>query len=139
MNYHVYHRRIAFHETDMMGVVHHSNHIKFYEEARVDWMRAVNLIDVHIPRGKLVLAVTETKSRYLRTLRFEDEIEVRVQAKMEGARVFFQYAVFNKITGEKAAEGMTELVPLDEALKPTRLPVAARAVFQAQPWTPEGL
>ena len=30
----VFKRRVAYHETDALGVVHHSNHIKYFEEAR---------------------------------------------------------------------------------------------------------
>jgi acyl-CoA thioester hydrolase len=33
-----YIHKIQFYETDAMGVVHHSNYIRFFEEARVDFM-----------------------------------------------------------------------------------------------------
>ena len=31
-------RKINYYETDKMGVVHHSNYIRFMEEARCDWL-----------------------------------------------------------------------------------------------------
>lgn len=33
-----YIRRAAYYETDRMGIVHHSNHIRYFEEARIDFM-----------------------------------------------------------------------------------------------------
>ena len=36
-----YERRINYYETDKMGIVHHSNYIRFFEEARLDMMKKV--------------------------------------------------------------------------------------------------
>ena len=38
-----YERRINYYETDKMGIVHHSNYIRFFEEARLDMMKKVGL------------------------------------------------------------------------------------------------
>ena len=34
-----YRRRVRYYETDRMGVVHHSNYLRFLEDARMDWIR----------------------------------------------------------------------------------------------------
>ena len=39
----VYTRKAHYHETDQMGVVHHSNHVKWMEEARVAFMDELGL------------------------------------------------------------------------------------------------
>lgn len=33
-----YKHKIHYYETDQMGIVHHSNYIRWFEEARVDYM-----------------------------------------------------------------------------------------------------
>lgn len=38
MDYRIYERRAQYYETDQMGVVHHSNYIRWFEEARVFFM-----------------------------------------------------------------------------------------------------
>ena len=38
-----YIREINYYETDKMGVVHHSNYIRFLEEARCRWMKELGL------------------------------------------------------------------------------------------------
>ena len=34
-----YQHTVQYYETDKMGIVHHSNYIRWFEEARIDWMR----------------------------------------------------------------------------------------------------
>ena len=38
-----YIRRANYYETDQMGIVHHSNYIRYSEEARIELMRQVGL------------------------------------------------------------------------------------------------
>ena len=39
-----YIRKAQYHETDKMGIIHHSNYIKWMEEARIDkWLWAVRI------------------------------------------------------------------------------------------------
>ena len=39
-----YIREINYYETDKMGIVHHSNYIRFLEEARCRWMKELGLV-----------------------------------------------------------------------------------------------
>ena len=38
-----YERKINYYETDRMGVVHHSNYIRFLEEARCYWLQSIEM------------------------------------------------------------------------------------------------
>ena len=44
MSFFLYKRTVHFYETDMMGIVHHGNYLRYYEEARVAWADARGLI-----------------------------------------------------------------------------------------------
>ena len=39
----IFERKINYYETDRMGVVHHSNYIRFLEEARCDWLEKAGM------------------------------------------------------------------------------------------------
>lgn len=39
----VFERTINYYETDKMGVVHHSNYIRYLEEARCFWLNKVGM------------------------------------------------------------------------------------------------
>ena len=38
-----YSRSVNYYETDQMGIVHHSNYIRYFEEARLQWMDEIGL------------------------------------------------------------------------------------------------
>lgn len=130
-----YHRRVAYHETDAMGVVHHSNHIKYFEEGRVAWLREKGLIEIHSPLGPYTFAVVDLDIQYSKPALFEDMLEVWVQGKMDGARIVFQYALWSDRAKSVLAHGKTTLVPLGQDLIPTRLPVAVRNLFNHEEWS----
>ncbi len=126
--------RVAYHETDAMGVVHHSNHIKYFEEARVDFLRNKNLMSQHHPDGPLVFAVVELWTKYFKTARFDEELEVWTQARLNGLRIEFQYALFSRRTKTFIAQGTTQLIALGADLKPKRLPTEFTDAFASEGW-----
>jgi acyl-CoA thioester hydrolase len=132
-----YQRRVQFYETDLMGVVHHSNYLRFLEEARVAWGHAYNLIKFDQPETAAHFAVLETQVRHLKPLRFGDEILVEVEAKREGARILFQYRIFKEKDKEKeiVCLGRTEHIPLGPDLKPLKLNQDIRKTLEKSTWT----
>lgn len=130
-------RRVAYHETDAMGVVHHSNHIKYFEEARVEWLRAKGMIGIHTPYGPYTFAVLELQNRYYKMARFDDELEVWVQSRLKGAKILFQYALWSKRLEAFIADGTTTLIPLNEEMRPTKLPSEVVDIFRAEKWDEE--
>ena len=38
MTLQTYRHEVKYYETDKMGITHHSNYIRFMEEARIDWL-----------------------------------------------------------------------------------------------------
>ena len=38
-----YQHKVQYYETDQMGIVHHSNYIRWFEEARTDYMERLRL------------------------------------------------------------------------------------------------
>ena len=43
----IYKREINYYETDKMGVVHHSNYIRYLEEARSKWLKELKIPMLH--------------------------------------------------------------------------------------------
>ena len=121
-------RRVAYYETDAMGIVHHSNYVRYFEDARVDWMRTSGLINFHVPDGDFVFAVLELTCHFQRPLKFNDLFTVSVMAKLDGVRIRLSYEITND--DHEIASGTTVIVPLDSQFKPARLPAAARAIFK---------
>ncbi len=131
-----YSRRVAFADTDAMGVVHHVNYVKYFEEARVGWMRARGLEKNHYPQSDMCLAVIESQCRHLRPLRFDEEIKIYVQVRGEVLKIYMQYVIVPTLNeSEWSAVGQTILVPLNKVLKPIRVPQELRQQLEKEKWT----
>jgi acyl-CoA thioester hydrolase len=128
----VYERRVAFSDTDAMGVVHHANYLRFCEEARVAWMRARGLSETHYPHTEKVLAVLNYRVWHLHPATFEDVLRIRVQVRRDRLKIQFQYAIYKD--DERIAEAETVHVPLDGDLRPVRPDPRLIHVLENEAW-----
>ena len=130
-----YHHQVQFYETDLMGIVHHSNYLRFFEEARVAWAHHAGMIDYQKPETASSLAVLETQVRHLRPCFFGDQLQVDVQVRNEGIRIFFQYRLQNKTQNTVSAVGVSVHACLNKQLKPTRLQPEFLKILEKEKWT----
>ncbi len=81
---HIYPLRIYHQDTDMLGMVHHANHIKFMERARSEWLleQGIDLNDLH--QQGIYFVVHSIQIKYLKTIRFHDKIEIITEMKRVG-------------------------------------------------------
>jgi acyl-CoA thioester hydrolase len=113
-----YQRRVAFSDTDAMGVVHHANYLRYVEETRVAWMRERGLSHTHFPQSDKVMAVLHYQVWHLRPATFDDLLRVQLQVRRIGLKIQFQYAIYKGDV--RIAEAETLHIPVDKELKPVR-------------------
>jgi len=132
-----YHHRVQFYETDLMRIVHHSNYLKFYEEARVAWAHERGLLDYQKLESAFSLAVIETRVFHHKPAVFGDHLKIEVKAKLEGIRMIFAYRILRD--EDVISTGKTVHATLDLNLKLIRPPQNIRSVFNKEaelnPWT----
>ena len=75
-NIKIYRRKVHYYETDQMAIVHHSNYIRWFEEARIDFLEQIGLPMSEIERQKVQIPVLSVTSHYKTMTRFEDEVLV---------------------------------------------------------------
>jgi acyl-CoA thioester hydrolase len=123
---------VQFYETDLMGIVHHSNYLRFFEEARVAWAHEQGIIDYQKPESAAYFAVIETHVKHLRPARFGDHLTVQTQARLKGARIEFEYKCFNQ--ADLLTEARTVHASLDQQLKLIRPPLTLKQKMENAPW-----
>lgn len=74
-----YRHEVKYYECDRMGITHHSNYVRFMEEARVDWMDQVGYGFDRMEAEGVVSPVVEVECRYRNTTTFKDVIEISVK------------------------------------------------------------
>lgn len=136
-----FHRPISYYETDAMGVVHHSNYLRIFEDARVAWLREKGLAKTHQPHADVVYAVVDVHCRFRRPLRFGDTVIVKVQVKQERAKFMFRYALYKKTDIKDQDDdgvvciGHTLHVAIDQKFKITKPPDELLEIIKEESWT----
>ena len=115
--------RVRFVETDMMGVVHHSNYLRWFEMARVEYLRRANVLLPELIQAGILFPITDVQCKYIQSAHF-DEL-VRVEAVLEDfsrAKLCFRYKVWRDEDHVLLAEGSTQNVFTGNNGRIVRLP-----------------
>ena len=109
MEYKPYIHNAKYYETDQMAIVHHSNYIRWFEEARIDWMNQIGIDFRDVEAMGIVVPVVSVSCQYKRVTRFGDDVAVTAALKFyNGIRFAFTYEVRDVHTGELNATGESE-------------------------------
>ena len=73
-----YQHEVKYYECDRMGVTHHSNYIRFMEEARVDWLDQLGFGFDKIEAENVFSPVISATCEYKRPTTFKDVIDIEV-------------------------------------------------------------
>lgn len=115
--------RVEYHHTDQMGIVHHSNYIKFFEAARTEWLRAVGLSYAEMERRGVMMPIVDVSVHYKQPAYYDELIRVRaIVEELPMARMHFKYEVRGE-DGRDIATGSTTLGFIDKITRrPHRAP-----------------
>lgn len=117
-----YERKINYYETDRMGVVHHSNYIRFLEEARCNWLESIGLPFATLEENGITIPVLAVNCDYKHHVTFNDVIIVEMVVKeYTGVRMTVQYKIINKNTSDIVLVGETKHCFTNKNLRPINL------------------
>ncbi|MBQ8510193.1 MAG: acyl-CoA thioesterase [Clostridia bacterium] len=102
-----YVHKVDYYETDKMGITHHSNYIRWFESARIDFLDQLGISFAALEDSGLGSPVLSVSCEYRSPARFGDTVQVAVKLmECGGIRFRFAYAV-TLPDGTLAAEGET--------------------------------
>ena len=103
-----YIRKVQYHETDKMGIVHHSNYVKWMEEARIDYLEKAGYSFAQMEADGMISPLVSVECRYLRPTTFGDAVRIEVRmTEFTGVRLIISYRMFNTASGEEVCSGTT--------------------------------
>lgn len=106
--------KVRFVETDMMGVVHHANYLRWFEMGRVAYLRACGIALGELMDADIIFPITEVEVKYKNSCTFDDEFEVQTSmSAFNKAKMDFTYRVIRLRDGAVAVEGHTRNVFTD--------------------------
>ena len=108
-----YRHRVQYYETDRMGLTHHSNYIRWMEEARIDFMSQLGFPYARMEGEGVISPVRSVQCSYRKGTTFDDEIEINVSvADMNGVVLTIAYDMRNA-AGEQVCSARSEHVFLN--------------------------
>ena len=76
-----YSRKVHYHETDRMGITHHSNYIRWMEEARIEFLDSIGCSYALMEEEGIVSPVVGVRCEYKRSTTFDDAVTIAVSLK----------------------------------------------------------
>ena len=87
---------VQYYETDRMGITHHSNYIRWMEEARVAFLAEIGWDYAKLEDMGIVSPVLNISCDYKKTTTFSDEISIDVTIReFRGVKLFLTYVMKN--------------------------------------------
>ena len=117
--------RVPYADTDSMGIVYHTNYIKYFEVGRTEFLREAGYSYARLEDSGIWLPVASVFCEYRSPARYDDLLEVCTWVgKFKSATIIMAYEIYRKNDGELLARGETKHPITDNKLKPVRLRVA---------------
>ncbi|MBO4402537.1 MAG: YbgC/FadM family acyl-CoA thioesterase [Bacteroidales bacterium] len=104
-----YLHQVKYYETDKMAVAHHSNYIRWMEEARVDLLEKIGFSYDKMEAMGVVSPVFSVQCAFKRPCRFNDMVRIETRmVRYTGVRFVIAYKMTLLENGKLLAEGETE-------------------------------
>lgn len=89
-----YRHTIQYYETDKMGITHHSNYIRFMEEARISFLKNAGFPYEKFEEEGVISPVVSITCDYKKTTTFPDELAIEVVvAEVSPVKFKLQYTM----------------------------------------------
>lgn len=125
-----FYRTALYYETDKMAVVHHSNYLRWLEEARLDFLSQAGLPYDKMEKDGIMIPVLSASCQYKYAVRFNDTVCIKMKLEdFTGLKFKISYRVTDKETGEIRLIAETAHFFVDNNFKPIRIKNAAPKIY----------
>lgn len=114
-----YIHKVNYYETDKMGITHHSNYIRFMEEARMSFLTEIGYPMTKLEAGGITSPVVSVNCEYKHPTTYSDEIEIEVAlTQYTGVKLSLSYVMRNADNGVIVAVASSSHCFIDEKGRP---------------------
>src|SRR5271163_2688434 len=113
--------RVRYAETDRMGLLHHANHLVYFEQGRTELLRSMGLSYKDLEDQGYLLVLTRVQVRYKSPAWYDDLLTLRtIVTRTSLVKIEHRYELLR--SGKLLAEGETTLGCVDKNGKVQVLP-----------------
>lgn len=111
-----YIRKANYYETDQMGIIHHSNYIRWFEEARTDYMDQLGFGYDKAMEAGIDFMLLNVQCSYKSMVRFNDIVKIIPSiSQLSPSRMTITYQIINVKSEELCCIGSTSHCYFDNA------------------------
>lgn len=123
--------KVQYYETDQMGIVHHSNSIRWFEEARTWMMDEMQFGYEKMEAMNILVPVLEASAKYVSMVKFGETVEISTRIiQFTGVKMVIEYEIRDAANGELRTTGQTKHAFLDkDSYRPISLKRNHKEVF----------
>lgn len=116
-----YIRQVHYYETDQMGIVHHSNYVRWMEEARLAHFNQYVINYAELESMGIIIPVVGVSCSYKKTITYGDTVKMYSRISyFNGVKAVYEYTFYLEDEKKPSFIGSTKHCFLDER---TRKPV----------------
>ena len=121
---------VRFAETDLMGIVHHSQYVVWLEEGRSDFMRRKGFTFDQWQAANIGFAVSEMNLRYHAPAHYSERVTVRTWIEaLRSRQIVFGYEVINADSQQLLLTGTVKLIAVDGQNQVRTIPLGAQKLL----------
>ena len=114
-----YIHKVQNYETDQMGIVHHSNYIRWFEEARCDLLDYMGVGFADLEKQGIISPILSVEADYLRMVYYGDTVSIDAYIKeYNGIKLIVGYEVKDDRTGMVHCRGTSKHCFIDKTGRP---------------------
>jgi acyl-CoA thioester hydrolase len=115
--------RTIYADTDAMGIVYHTNYIRWFEIGRTELFRDLGILYAEVEKAGFNLPLTQVFCHYLLPARYDDIIEVITDIEyLKRASIKFTYRIWNENLQNLITEGYSVHACTDKSGRIIRIP-----------------
>lgn len=90
--------RVTYSDTDQMGIMHHSNYLRYFEMARHELFREMGVSYAEIEANGVIMPVIQANVDYKKPVFYDQVINIETHIMLnKGARIVFSASMFNEL------------------------------------------
>ena len=126
-----YIHKTQYYESDQMGVIHHSNYIRWFEEARIAFMDDRGYTYARLEHEGIISPVLAVECEYRKMMHYGDTARIELELeKFNGIKMTVSYKVYLDSTGELCSVGKSSHCFLNSDHKPVSMKKVNREFYE---------
>ncbi|MFU0826176.1 MAG: hypothetical protein ACFWTJ_01390 [Lachnoclostridium sp.] len=126
-----YTRQAMYYETDQMGIIHHSNYIRWFEEARLHFLEQIHINYEKLESLGILIPVLSVSCEYKSSVHFNDKVIILPKITyFNGFKMTVNYRIIDSNNHTLKAYGESRHCFVNKDFKPINMKKSYKDIYE---------